>query len=140
MIKWILMTFCWTLRLLPCSTIIREAFFCCRRKLIYRPTTGQCAKKDFEAISSKWNVFNKPLPSGLRDLCGRGSKNVVRARGYGWLQNTIKVMYIKTHRDWQCARGYKASSLTGLQCWKVIMDMAPTCNQKVICNWYLLAK
>lgn len=32
----------------------------------------------FGALSPKWGVFIKPLPSKLRGLCGRGGRRVVR--------------------------------------------------------------
>lgn len=35
------------------------------------------------ALSSKWDVVIKPLlPSGFRDLCRRGGRKTVRAKGY----------------------------------------------------------
>lgn len=35
--------------------------------------------KSLRALTPRWNVFIKSLPSGLRDLCQRGDKRIVRA-------------------------------------------------------------
>jgi hypothetical protein len=38
--------------------------------------------RDLRILSSKWDVFMKSLPSGLRELCRRGSRKI-RASGEG---------------------------------------------------------
>ena len=40
-------------------------------------------ERDLGTLSPKWDVFIKPFPSGLRKLCGRGSRKIIRARGGG---------------------------------------------------------
>jgi hypothetical protein len=39
--------------------------------------------RDFGALSSKWDVFIKTHFSSLKDLCGKGGRNIVRTRGNG---------------------------------------------------------
>lgn len=38
-------------------------------------------EKDFGALSPKWDVFLKPFPSRLRDLCEEEAERLGRARG-----------------------------------------------------------
>lgn len=42
--------------------------------------------RDFGKLSSDEIVYIIPVPSQLRDLCGMEGKEIVRARGNGWLQ------------------------------------------------------
>ena len=37
--------------------------------------------RDFGALSPKWDVFIKPLPWRLRDLCKRESRKTIRVNG-----------------------------------------------------------
>lgn len=39
--------------------------------------------REFGALSSKWGVFTKPLPSRLRDVGEREGRMIVRAIGDG---------------------------------------------------------
>ena len=36
--------------------------------------------RDFGTLSPKWDASIEPLPSGFKELCGRGSGEVVKAR------------------------------------------------------------
>lgn len=49
-----------------------ETSSCRRCKPKQRPTIRQCAEDG--TPSSKWNVFIKPLSSGIRNLCRRGGR------------------------------------------------------------------
>jgi hypothetical protein len=40
--------------------------------------------RNFAALNLKWDISTKPLPSGLKELCG-GCRRVRRAGGDGWL-------------------------------------------------------
>ena len=40
----------------------------------------QRVMRDLEASGSRWDVFIKPLPSRLRDLCGREGKKIVKSQ------------------------------------------------------------
>lgn len=42
--------------------------------------------RDFRVLSPKWNVFNKPLLSRLKDLCRSGGRKILRTRGSGCCQ------------------------------------------------------
>lgn len=53
--------------------------------------------RNFGTSSSKWGVFIKSLPSGLRDLCERGGRKIVGATGDGWLQGN-NVLQIQQDR------------------------------------------
>lgn len=55
-----------------------------QQMVISRPTTRQCTGTERRGTHSpKWNVSIKLFPQGLRDLCGRGSGEIVRTRGDG---------------------------------------------------------
>lgn len=41
---------------------------------------------NFRTLSPNWDVFIKHFPAGLRDLCGRGSRKIVRTKRDGWPQ------------------------------------------------------
>lgn len=77
-IKWLLMTFCYTHRPVPCSAIIREASCCSRWEQIQRPTAGQVCR-EWET----WDVSIQAPPLGHRELCERGDRKSLRARGDG---------------------------------------------------------
>jgi hypothetical protein len=47
---------------------------------MHRPIMGQC-EENKRLLSPKREVFIKFLPSGLRELYGRGGKKIVGARG-----------------------------------------------------------
>lgn len=74
------MTFCHSHRSVPCWAIIRDASPSSPWVLTRRYWTGQCANSDFGTRSLKYYVFIKTLPSRLRELCGRGSRMITRAR------------------------------------------------------------
>lgn len=38
-------------------------------------------QRDLRTLSPRWDVSITSLPSGLRDLCGRGHRKIIRARG-----------------------------------------------------------
>ena len=71
-IKWLLMTYCYTYRLMPHSAYIRDRSF-----LRTNTETHELKKmqrvRNFGALSSKWNVFSKVIPLRIRDLQRRGS-------------------------------------------------------------------
>lgn len=48
-----------------------------------RPTTGPCAESArlWNMLSPEWDVFIKPFPSKIMDLCARGGRKTLRARG-----------------------------------------------------------
>ena len=52
---------------------------------------------DFETLSPKWTVFIKSLPSGLKELCGRGSRKTVRASDYGGNQGNKAMIHNSIH-------------------------------------------
>lgn len=52
-----------------------------------------CSLRHLGAGSSKWFDIIKPLPSGLRGLCGRGSGKVVRTRGDGDSKEMVPFRY-----------------------------------------------
>jgi phage-related minor tail protein len=41
------------------------------------------------ALSPKWDVTIKPLPSSFRDLCGRGRRKTLRTKGYTYTKETM---------------------------------------------------
>lgn len=54
--------------------------------------------RDLDTLSPKWEVSNKPLPLGLRELCRRGSKMIVRTSRDGrhqpCLPDTTELMHM----------------------------------------------
>lgn len=50
----------------------------------------------FGTLSPKWDVVIKPLPSGLRELCGRGDGKIVGARGDGDSKETESSRHNRT--------------------------------------------
>ncbi|EGW12616.1 hypothetical protein I79_015003 [Cricetulus griseus] len=46
------------------------------RKFRYPQLDSTQRMSDFGALVPKWNVFIKPLPSGFRELCGRGAERL----------------------------------------------------------------
>lgn len=51
--------------------------------------------RDFETLSLKWDIFIKPHPSMLRNLCRRGRK---RVRGDIWFKGNVSVCQTQQHR------------------------------------------
>lgn len=98
------MTFCDTHRSVSCSAMIRETSSCrCweqnQRLIVQRHR----AERDLGPLSPKWDVSIKSFPSGFGDLCGRGSREIVRARGLmkdttnTGLLGTAGSLHISTH-------------------------------------------
>jgi hypothetical protein len=69
------MTFCYTHRL---QLSHHQRRFLIQTLGVYiRPILRQYAEMiNFEKLSPKWDVFNKILPSGLRELCGRMTERI----------------------------------------------------------------
>lgn len=54
---------------------------------INTPTTGQQTENETcGVLSPKWAVYSTSFPLRFRNLCGRGYRKIVRARGHRWLQ------------------------------------------------------
>lgn len=128
------MTFCYTHRSIPHSTI-RETFSCSRRGT-NRCTTGPCERvRDFRTFSPKWDVFLGPLLSGLREKCGRDSRKIVRAK---------ETMSSKQDRFTYQLRGLQqhGPSLHGLKAYMKgrCEYNLPVPIQKTVSKWHLLAK
>lgn len=52
--------------------------------------------RDFDKLSHKWDIFIKPFPAGLWELCGRGGRNILRARGDGGIKETVFFKHSRT--------------------------------------------
>ena len=82
-------------------------------------------------------VFIKLLPSGLRKLCGRGGRKIVKARGDGgqplvWLLGTTRLMFIWTLRDCGCLhRASTGSSQMGAPHWEGSVQGLPSLTKKL---------
>jgi len=45
--------------------------------------------REFGAMHSKWNLLIKPLPSRLRDLCGKGDRKIEKSTVMGGSKETV---------------------------------------------------
>ena len=136
-------------RSVSCSATIREASLCSRWKLTQRPTIAQVlTTKDCLQCEDTHTHFSvgcllKSLPSEARELCKRGGKMIVRARGSGWHQRNVSsettgVMYIVTET---VAKGpSQLQSRQGPNVDTERQTQLPLPNQETIFNWHLLAK
>lgn len=79
----ILMAFYYTHRSVSCWAIIRRSFFWSRCEQIQQPTVDKVHwVRDLETILNEMSP-EIPSPHGLRKLCGRGGRKIIRARSYG---------------------------------------------------------
>lgn len=81
-ITWVLVAYCYTH---SHSAHIRK-YSCSRWELAQSPTGEQYNMqrlRDFGALSCKWDVFISPLPSRLRDPCGREQKDYKKGHRVG---------------------------------------------------------
>lgn len=58
--------------------------------------------RDFGALSLKWDVLIKHLPSRLWDLCRRGGRSIVRARGSNDSKRVRRIMVLEHAQSLQC--------------------------------------
>lgn len=95
------------------------------------------------ALSPKWDIV---IPSGSRELCGWGSKKIVRARDEGWLQGNST---FPIQQDWYTEENSETESahigpaqlpaIWGQNTKREKWTWGPTPNQEATCNWYPLA-
>lgn len=101
------LSFCFTHRLMTCSTFIREASSCSILEQIQRPMARHCAEnqKPF-SIRPKWDTTIKPLQSRLIEPCRRGGRKNVRVKVCGKQEeNKILQKYMmKAHCNSQTLR------------------------------------
>lgn len=93
-----LMTYCYSHRREPHSTL-GEATSCRSRELTQKPTTGQYTERErLGSTRSRMGcLYPTPPTSRLRDLCGRGSRKRIRARGRRWI---LKRQRVPDAADW----------------------------------------
>lgn len=92
--------------LAPCSIHFRKISSCSRWVKIQRDPQLDTEQReaDFSALSLKWDVFVKLLLPRLREMCGRGSRKVIRTEVIPWKQCHPRVrmlMHIWTRSLWQ---------------------------------------
>jgi hypothetical protein len=76
------MTYCYIHRSVYHSPIIREDPSCTIWLLVRDPQLYNVQRlRDFGTLSYKWDVSTKPLSSRLMDVCRRGYRKTVKARG-----------------------------------------------------------
>lgn len=79
------MTYCYIHRSVYHSPIIREDPSCTIWLLVRDPQLYNVQRlRDFGTLSYKWDVSTKPLSSRLMDVCRRGYRKTVKARGCAW--------------------------------------------------------
>lgn len=137
------MTFCYTLRSIPCPAIIRKTSFCSRWEW-YGETVWYYAEWDPRTLCPKWDTSMKSLLLEFREPHGRGGRKSIRARRK---ENTKKTRTSKptwSKLTW-AARvwGSTHRACTGLhhmvsQNWKETWTHGPNPNPEIISNLKLL--
>lgn len=63
--------------------------------------------RNLGTLCSKWDVFRKSLPPGLREACGKGSGRSLRARSGGHQGNMVlKINRLEAHMNKETDAAY----------------------------------
>lgn len=95
-IRWLITAFCFACRSVPSSDLIRENCSCSRKVLTHRPMPGQYVE-NVRLWSTVSSGISSSLSSRPRDICRRGCRKIVRARGE-WMTPGKCVFY--TQEGW----------------------------------------
>lgn len=128
---------------MPHSNIISDTFFYSRCKLTRTQQLDDAQRgRNFGLVNPKWDIFIKPLPSGMRAIWKRRQKDCLSQRG--WVSTR------KIQQGWQTSQLTKtvAACTVSLQVqarWVVRVKRGKytsilILNQEAIANWHLLAK
>lgn len=100
-----------------------------------------CREWEIWALSPKWNVFIKPLPSYPNHLYRRRSRKIARSRGAGWLQES-RVFQTHMHSKIRAAHTrpaqVQARQVHSPERRRRTQGYIP--NQEGMCNWYTVLK
>lgn len=101
---------------------------------------------DFGELRPKWDVFSKPLPWKLRDLCGKWGRKILTARDGQGLQENSDVHTQQGEYE-SCMNNIKRKSFDVQHAQdqhrfkpdkvftQTLLTQSPTPNQKATCNW-----
>ena len=113
------MTCCYTQRSFFHSAHIREASASTRWELTQLAVSREW--ETFGALSPKWNDFIKPLPSELREACGREGRKSKRGRDGGHYRQTVSSGHTGQFHRWtnggydSIGKKHTRSRMTSLQ-------------------------
>lgn len=91
--------------------------------------------RDFETFNPKEDVFNKPLPSGARELCKRGEIGGLKETMSSWHNRTDS---LGNHRDKTVTGQVRARWNSNTE--KGEWTLSPIPNSEATYNWHPLAK